>query len=314
MRAIAIAEYGATPALVDLPRPEPGPGEVLVRLIAAGLNPMDWKIAEGRLKDAVDASFPLILGQDGAGVVAETGPDVTGPRIGEQVYGAFQGVARGLGSYAEYTVVPADGPFAAMPAGMIYTEAAAVPTAGMAALTLVEDAGCGPGRTVLVVGATGGVGQAAVQLAARAGARVIATARPDMADELRRLGAGEIVDHAAGPLNRQVVAAYPEGVDIVLDMVSDRHGTERIAQLLRPGGVYLSTTWSVNPDAMAARQVRGGNVEVRPSAALLDRLTGLIEAGDLEVRIDREVPLAEAPAALLDNRAGGARGKTVIRI
>ncbi|WP_030165391.1 NADP-dependent oxidoreductase [Spirillospora albida] len=314
MRAIAIAEYGATPALVDVPRPEPGPGEILVKLIAAGLNPIDWKIAEGRLKDAVDASFPLILGQDGAGVVAQTGPGVTGPRIGEQVYGAFQGVARGLGSYAEYTVAAADGPFAPMPAGLLYTEAAAVPTAGMTALTLVEDAGCGPGRTVLIVGATGGVGQCAVQLAAGAGARVIATARPDMADELRRLGADEIVDHGVGPLNRRVVAAHPDGVDIVLDMVSDRQGTERLAQLVRPGGVYLSTTWSVNPDAMAARQIRGGNPEVRPSAELLGRLTALIDAGGLEVRIERTVPLADAPAALLDNRAGGARGKTVIRI
>jgi NADPH:quinone reductase-like Zn-dependent oxidoreductase len=314
MRAIAVSEYGATPAPVNLPRPEPGPGEILVKMIAAGVNPLDWKIADGMLKDSVDAPFPLILGQDGAGVVDEVGEGVTRLRHGEQVYGAFLRAEQGLGSYAEYALARDDGPVAKMPEGMIYTQAAAVPTASTTALAMVEEARVDTGQTVLVVGATGGVGQGLVQLAARAGAKVIATARDDMAGTMRRLGADETVDHTKGDLNRQVLALHADGIDAVLDVVSDTAAADHIAQLLRPGGTYVSTTWSVNPDAMEARQLRGVNYEGGPSAALLDRLSDLIDAGEFRVRVEREVPFAEAADALADNRAGGARGKTVLRI
>jgi NADPH:quinone reductase-like Zn-dependent oxidoreductase len=314
MRAIAVSEYGATPAPTHLPRPEPGPGEILVKMIAAGLNPMDWKIADGLLKDSVDAAFPLILGQDGAGVVEAVGDGVTRLRHGEQVYGTFGAPERGLGSYAQYALARDDGPVARMPEGMIYTQAAAVPTASMSALAMVEQARVDTGHTVLVVGATGGTGQGAVQLAALAGAKVIATARDDMAGTMRRLGADETVDHSKGDLNGQVLAVHSDGIDAVLDMASDTGAVEHLAQLLRPGGTYVSTLWSVNPDAMAARELRGINLEAEPSAALLDRLSGLIDAGELRVRVEREVPFAEAAGALADNRAGGARGKTVIRI
>ncbi|WP_067455938.1 NADP-dependent oxidoreductase [Actinomadura macra] len=314
MRAIAVSEYGATPALTHVPRPEPGPGEILVKLIAAGLNPLDWKVADGMLKDDVDAPFPLVLGQDGAGVVEDAGDGVTRLRHGEQVYGSFFGVARGLGTYAEYTLADEHGPVGPMPEGMIYTQAAAVPTACMSALEIVETARVDTGQTVLVVGATGGVGQAAVQLAAATGAKVIATARDDMAATMRGLGADETVDHSAGDLNEQVLAAHSDGVDAVLDMVSDTARTEALARLLRPGGTYVSTTWSVNPDSMAAQEIRGVNFEGAPTAALLARVSDLIDAGTLRVVIEREVPLEQAPEALADNRAGGARGKTVIRI
>ncbi|MEV4673398.1 NADP-dependent oxidoreductase [Actinomadura sp. NPDC049382] len=314
MRAIAVSEYGATPAPMNLPRPEPGPGEILVKLIAAGLNPMDWKIADGLLKDSVDASFPLILGQDGAGVVDAVGDGVTRLRHGEQVYGIFGAPERGLGSYAEYAIARDDGPVAKMPEGMIYTQAAAVPIASMSALAMVDRARVDAGQTVLVVGATGGTGQSAVQLAARAGAKVIATARDDMAGTIRRLGADETVDHSKSDLNGQVLAVHSGGVDAILDMASDTTAVEHLAQLLRPGGTYLSTVWAVNPDAMAARELRGINFEVAPSAELLDRLSDLIDAGELRVRIEREAPFAEAADALAANRAGGARGKTVIRI
>ncbi|GAA1783022.1 NADP-dependent oxidoreductase [Actinomadura chokoriensis] len=314
MRAIAVSEYGATPAPTHLPRPEPGPGEILVKMIAAGLNPMDWKIADGLLKDSVDAAFPLVLGQDGAGVVEAVGDGVTRLRHGEQVYGTFGAPERGRGSYAEYAIARDDGPVARMPEGMIYTQAAAVPIASMSALAMVEEAGVDIGQTVLVVGATGGTGQSAVQLAALAGAKVIATARDDMAGTMRRLGADETVDHSKGDLNGQVLAVHSDGIDVILDMASDTGAVEHLAQLLRPGGTYVSTHWAVNPDAMAARELRGVNFEVEPSAELLDRLSGLIDAGELRVRVEREVPFAEAADALAANRAGGARGKTVIRV
>lgn len=314
MRAIAVSEYGATPALMDLPRPEPGPGEILVKMIAAGLNPLDWKIADGMLKDSVDVPFPLILGQDGAGVVEAVGEGVTRLRHGEQVYGDFAAVERGLGAFAEYALARDDGPVTRMPEGMIYTQAAAVPTASSAALAMVEEARVDAGQTVLVVGATGGVGQGVVQLAAREGARVVATARADMAGTMRRLGADETVDHSLGDLNAQVLAVHNDGIDAVLDLVSDTPAAEDLAQLLRPGGTYVSSIWSVNPDSMEAKGLRAVNLDDDPSPAVLDRLSDLIDAGDLRVRVEREVPLEDAPDALADNRAGGARGKTVIRL
>ena len=314
MRAIAVSEYGVTPALMNLPRPEPGPGEILVKLIAAAVNPVDWKVADGMLKDSVDAPFPLILGMDGAGVVDEVGEGVVRLRHGEQVYGRFFDAERGIGAFAEYAVAREDGPVAKIPEGMLYTRAAAVPTAATTALAMVEAAGIEAGQTVLIVGATGGVGQCAVQLAAREGAKVIATARDDMAVTLRLLGADETVDYDEGELNGQVLSVHDDGIDAVLDVVSDTGATDGIAQLLRPGGVYVSTTWSVNPDAMEAQGLRGINLELEPSAAKLERVSGLIDAGELRVPVEREVPLEETPDALADSRAGGARGRTVIRI
>ncbi|MDL4772317.1 MULTISPECIES: NADP-dependent oxidoreductase [Thermomonosporaceae] len=314
MRAIAVSEYGATPSLMNVPRPEPGPGEILVKVVAAGLNPFDWKVVDGILKDTVEASFPIVLGTDGAGVVEEVGPDVTRFRPGEQVFGGFQDLARGTGTYAEYAIGREDAPIAQMPEGLIYTQAAAVPTASTTAFNLVREAQLDEDQTVLVVGATGGVGQAVVQLAANQGAKVIATAREDMAEEMRGLGAAEIVDHARGDLNGQVLAAHSDGIDTVIDMVSDKAGVERLTTLLRPGGTYLSTIWSLNPDALAAQEIRGVNLQNSSSTGLLEEVGDLIEAGKLKVRIHREVSLEEAPAALARNRAGSSRGKTVIRV
>lgn len=312
MRSVAITEIGAAPAAMNRPEPEPGPEEVRVKIIAAGLNPLDWKIADGMLKDSVPYSFPLILGVDGAGVVDEAGPDAPF-RAGEQVFGRFFGVPDGLGTYAEYTIASAEDAVIPIPEGMLYSRAATLPTAGTTAIQVVDAAAAGTDRTVLVVGATGGVGRPAVRLAASRGAEVIATARPDAADAMLELGAAETVDHGRGDLAGQVRAARRDGVDAIVDLVSDRSGVERLAPLLKPGGVYVSTVWAVNPDALEADGLRGVNVEATPTRETLERVAELAGAGDLRIEVEREVPLEDAPAALARNREGGARGKTVIR-
>ncbi|WP_433333701.1 NADP-dependent oxidoreductase [Spirillospora sp. CA-294931] len=314
MRAIAVSEFGAVPALMDLPRPLPGPGELLVKVIAAGLNPLDWKIVDGMLKDSVPHSFPLILGTDAAGVVEEVGEGVTEFGVGEQVFGQFAAIPRGLGSYADYAIATEGAAVARMPRGMIYTQAAAVPTASMTGFNAVDAARVDSGQTVLVIGATGGVGQAAVQFAAGRGAKVIATARADMDAEMRRLGAGETVDHTAGDLNERVLAVHGDGIDAVLDFAGDRAAVEHVAGLLRPGGTYLSSIWSVNVDAMAAKEIRGVNLDNEATPGLLGEIADLIDADGLTVRVHREVALEDAPAALEANREGGARGKTVVRV
>ncbi|POM27143.1 Zinc-type alcohol dehydrogenase-like protein [Actinomadura rubteroloni] len=313
MRVIAVSEYGATPSVMDLPLPEPGPGEVLVKLVAAGMNPVDWKIADGMLKDSVDAQFPLVLGADGAGVVEAVGPDVGRFAAGDQVFGQFRDLTRGCGSYAEYAVVDQDAPLARMPQGLIYTQAAGVPMAAMTGYTMVREAGLDVGKTVLIVGATGGVGQFAVQFAADVGAHVIATAHPDMDAEMRRLGAAETVDYGRADIGEQVLANH-DGIDAIIDLVSGPPEVDALTGLLRPGGAYVSSINAVNPDKMASQQLTGVNIYTQGTPELLATIADMLDASRIRVAVAREVPLEDAPAAVAAGRQGGARGKTVIRI
>jgi NADPH:quinone reductase-like Zn-dependent oxidoreductase len=253
-------------------------------------------------------TFPLILGVDGAGEVAEIGPGVTRFAVGDAVYGQFFHAPVGAGTYAEYVTVPETQAITAAPSNVRPAVAAAVPTAGIAALTLVEEVGAAPGRTVLIVGATGGVGSFATQLAAARGARVIATAGGDAAERIRSYGAAEIVDHHAAPVSEQV----PAGIDALIDVVSDAATFAVNAELVRAGGTAATTVFVADVEALAARDVRGVNVNAAASPELLDRLRGEIDAGRLRVPVQAEVPLAAAPEALARVRAGHANGKTVI--
>lgn len=314
MRAVAVAEFGAVPEVMDLPAPVPGPGEFLVRLRAAGVNPFDWKVADGLLRDAVPHAFPLILGSDGAGTVHSAGPGVTAFRPGDRVYGQFLRLPRGLGSYAEYALATEEDAVARMPERMLFTQAAAVPTATMTAYGLVEAAGVDAGQKVLVVGATGGVGPSVVQFARDRGATVLATAGGERSQEwMRHLGASEVL--APGPLTERLLELCPDGVHTVIDLV---HGAEGVAGLLpavhRPGGTVASTLGALDTEELRARGITGINYSNRGSARLLAVLADLIDAGRLQVHIDREADLEEAPSALSRLREGGARGKTVLRI
>jgi NADPH:quinone reductase-like Zn-dependent oxidoreductase len=307
-----IKGFGTEPEVVDLPVPEPGPGEVLVRVRAAGMNPFDWKIAEGALKGVVEHRFPVVMGSDGAGVVELVGADVQEFRPGDRVYGQFMKVALGVGSYAEYTIAPSDGKIALMPAGLSFAVAAALPTASVTAYQTIQEARLDEGHTILVNGASGGVGQSAVQFAADTGARVLATAPPDLAEHLRALGAAEIVDFTQGPTADQVLAAHPDGIDAVLDLVSTAGQADALVDLVRPGGVVISTNGALDPDALAARELRGVNFFSNATREALSQIADLAASGRLRVRIDAEVPLEDAPAAIARARAGHARGKTVI--
>jgi len=310
MKAVIVTGFGAEPTLADLPVPEPGPGQVLVRLHAAGLNPFDWKVADGALKDAVPHAFPLVLGSDGAGVVERTGPGVTRFRPGDRVYGQFMRLEQGRGSYAEYTLADEDGTLAQIPASLPFTVAAALPTASVTAYQAVEAAGVRTGHTLLINGASGGVGQSAVQFATQAGAEVLATAPPELAAHLRDLGAGTVIDVTRAPVHEQVSAG---GVDAVLDLVTPAGGdVSALAGLLRPGGTLVNTNYALDPAALAARDVVGVNFGNRPTPEVLATLADLADTGKLRVRLDAEVPLHEAPAALARSRTGHARGKTVI--
>ncbi|WP_035698595.1 NADP-dependent oxidoreductase [Glycomyces tenuis] len=314
MRAVIADDFNTEPRLAELPDPEPGPGEVLVRIEAAGVNPFDWKVVDGVMCGAVEHAFPLVLGSDGAGVVERTGPGVTGLAEGDRVFGQFMDVERGRGSYAEFALAPAEGKLASLPRQLPFDLAAALPTAGAAAHDFVAASGAADGHVLLVNGASGGVGQAAVQLAAARGAHVIATTDPATAAYLLELGAAEIVDFTEAPTVDQVREAHPDGVDAVVDLVSGPAQIDAVAELLRPGGVIISSNTAADVEALAARGLRGANLYADASPETLGSLAASVVDGELKVRIDFKAPLEKAPAALDRSRAGSARGKTVLTV
>lgn len=313
MRAIAVSDFGSAPEVVDVPVPVPGPNEILLRIHAAGMNPFDWKVADGALRDVVPHSFPLILGNDAAGVVEQTGPGVTRFQPGDRVFGQVMNVRIGQGSYAEYAVVSEDGDLSLIPDDLSFASAAALPTAGMAAYNAIEASGTGTGQAILINGATGGVGQSAVQFAAARGATVLATATPQTSAHVRDLGAHHIVDFTQGSTTAQVKATHPGGVDAVLDLISSPAASAiaELATLVRPGGILINTNGAADVDALAANGIRAVNFNSPASSELLAALADQVSSGKLRVRIDSQVPLSQAPAAIAAARTGHARGKTV---
>ena len=311
MRAIAEETFGGPVALMDLPTPEIGAGEVLIRVRAAGVNPFDWKVADGELKDQMKHHFPLILGFDAAGVVERVGADVTALAEGDEVYGYLFKPMIGDGAYTEYVGAPAT-IVARKPVTVGFAEAAALPTPGLAAMDLVDAADIREGETVLIVGATGGVGSYATQLATRRGAHVIATARRTNEALVRELGAGETIDHTTEDLVDAVQMAHPGGIEAVIDVVSDREKLGRVSTLVNEGGRLASSVYAADVEELAKRGIVGTNVSMQPGARRLGELSRMVDAGELAVRLDRTFPLESAPEALEQRRIGHVRGKIVL--
>ena len=312
MRAIAIDAYGGSERLqvMDLPVPEVGPDDVLIRVRAVGVNPADISFREGRNAQRVPLRFPAIMGSDFAGTIAQVGAHVTTVRPQTQVYG----ISFGGGSYAEYICVPATGEFAALPASLDVVHAAALPMPGMTALGALDTAALTPGDVLLLVGGAGGIGSFAIQMAARLGAHVIATARTEDQEYIRSLGAAETVDFTRGDVVEAVRASHPGGVDAVLDVVSGAAALGQIAQALRPGGRLLSTVYATDPAQFAERGITAVNI-VRPQGAeALDRLSRMVEAGALWVPVHETLPLEEAARAQELLQHGHVRGKLVLTV
>ncbi len=313
MRAIAREDFGEPIALMDLPAPEIGVGEVLIRVQAAGVNPFDWKVADGALKDEMEHRFPLIPGFDAAGVVERVGANVTELAQGDDVYGYLFKPVVGGGTYAEYVSAPAN-IVAKKPETVGFAEAAALPTPGLTAMDLVDAVGLGEGETVLVVGATGGVGSYAVQLAARRGARVIATARRANEAFARELGAAETLDHTREDLVGSVLVAHPDGIEAIIDVVSAPDMLSRMARLLKKGGRLASSVYAADTESLAERGIDATNVGMQPDARRLEELSWRIDAGEISVSLEHTFPLERAPEALEESRTGHVRGKIVLLV
>jgi NADPH:quinone reductase len=315
MRAVTVTQYGATPLVAENPTPKPGQGQVLIKLRAAGMNPMDLWLASGAWKP-MPATFPMVLGADGAGVVEELGEGTSRYSIGDDLFGQLLIAPLGsTGTYAEYVAVSEDAPLARVPTGLDDVVAAALPTAGGAALALVDQLGPLTDKTVLIVGAAGGVGSFATQFAANAGGNVIANVRADDAERMREYGAKETIDRRAVALPAAVRQAHPDGVDVLIDLVdADAAGFAALASLVRPGGTAMSANYVADEEALRASGVTGINFALPMSSELLERLAQAVVDGRIVTPPITRISLEEAPAALSPTHARPARGKTVIAL
>jgi len=294
----------------DVPEPSPSAGEVKVRVRASSLNGFDAKVAGGYLKGTMEHQFPVVLGKDFAGTVTEIGRGVSGFMPGEEVFGVVTKPVLGDGSFGEYVVVPEAIGLAPLPAGLDYVDAGVLGLAGVAALATVDAVAPGHGETVLISGATGGVGSYAVQLATARGATVIATAEPGLrANLLRELGAAHTVDHR-GDLAAQVRERVPGGVDGVVHLAGD---PDVLAGLLAPGGRFASTL-GVGADQLGDRDLAATAVNAIPDRIVLDQIATEAAAGRLRTLIARTYRLDEVPQAFADFAGSGTVGKLAITI
>jgi NADPH:quinone reductase-like Zn-dependent oxidoreductase len=311
MKAIRIHNYGGPEVLKyeDAPRPEPQAGEVLVRVHAAGVNPIDWKVREGHMKDFWPHKFPLILGWDVSGTVEAVGPGPAAAerfKKGDEVY-SVPDVSRD-GAYAEYIVVR-ESELALKPKSLHHVHAAAAPLAALTAWQALFDAGqLVSGQRILIHGGSGGVGHVAVQLAKWKGAHVFATASTKNQELLRDLGVDEPIDYT-----KQKFEDVARHVDLVLDLIGGET-QERSWSVLKKGGVLLSLVQPPSVEKAKALGVRAAFVAGHPSGAQLAEIAKLIDSGELKLTIDRILPLSEVRRAHELSKSGHPRGKIVLRV
>jgi NADPH:quinone reductase-like Zn-dependent oxidoreductase len=311
MRAMVIDEWGGRDRIheADVESAPTGPDMVRVRVRAAGVNPVDYKVRGGYMAQAYPAQFPLILGWDAAGVVDEVGPAVTAFRPGDEVYGYCRRHHLQFGTYAEYVVVPEEF-LAHKPSSLSFEEAGAIPLAGLTAHQTLEALGLRGGETLFVSGGSGGVGHFAIQLAVARGARVIATASERNLGFVRDLGAEPIDYKATEDIPARVRELANDGADAALDLFGgdDR---EEAFQSLRRGG-RLASVARPPPEPREGHEVH--YVFVRPDGDGLRYICELADAGKLRPHVEEVFPLERAADAHERIEDGHVRGKLVLSV
>jgi NADPH2:quinone reductase len=308
VRAVGIHEFGGRDRLelLDVPVPRVPPDAVRIRVQAAGVNPVDWKMREGRLEPRFPHVFPVVLGWDAAGVVDEVGPGVVEFAPGDEVMAYCRKHFVGEGTYAEYVTVPATF-LARKPKRFSLEQAAGLPLVGLtASQALFFAAGLVAGERVLIPAAAGGVGSTAVQLAVDAGAEVIGVASESNRDRVLELGAYEVIDRSRS-LPEAVRELVPGGVDIAIEIYPD----ERLGDAVRDAGRLVSLA---APPSYRDRGVVPSYVFVRPKGEELEELAALADDGRLVVDVQEVLPLEAAARAHEFSEAGHTRGKLVLRI
>ncbi|NKE58456.1 NADP-dependent oxidoreductase [Lentzea sp. PSKA42] len=298
MRAITQNEFGGAEVLTltDLPKPTPLPTEVLVRVHAAGVNPVDWKTRDGGGMAGMQ-TLPLVLGWDVSGVVEEVGFGVTTLKAGDEVYGMPR-FPHAANAYAEYVTAPSRH-FAKKPKNLTHVEAAGLPLAALTAWQiLVDTADVRAGEKVLVTAAAGGVGHLAVQIAKARGAYVIGTAREPKHTFLKDLGADEVIDYTRGNYDGS-------DIDVFVDLVGGASPAS-----VRPGGLFVGVPSGV--DSAIRDDIRTSPILVEPDRAGLEAITALVESGELRVHVDATFPLEDAGKSHALGETGRTLGKIVL--
>ncbi|MEP0834615.1 NADP-dependent oxidoreductase [Microcoleus sp. AS-A8] len=308
MKAVRIHTHGGPETLVyeDAPRPTPLTNEVLIRVRAASVNPIDWKIRDGYGQDIFNHQMPLILGWDVAGTIEAVGPEVDKFKLGDPVYG-YTSLLRD-GAYAEFIVAKQE-EIALKPASLDFIQAAAIPIAALTTWqALFDTAALQVNQKVLIHAASGGVGSIAVQLAKAKGAYVIGTASARNADFVRELGVDEFIDYQSTPFETVV-----HDVDVVFDTIGG-DTQERSFGVLRTGGFLVSIVGAPSQELTAQHDVRSAMLPAQPNATQLSEITQLIDAGKVKPFVETVLPLSQARQAHEMSQSGRTRGKIVLQV
>ena len=308
MKAIVIHQYGGPEVLKyeDLPRPEPKDDQLLVRVIAAGVNPVDGMIRSGMFAKGGGGAFPMILGGDIAGIIEKVGSKITNFKAGDPVF-AYVSLDNN-GGYAQYALTT-ERETASKPKSLTYVEAAAVPIVGLTAWqALVDSAKLSAGQTVLIHGGSGGVGSFAIQIAKARGAKVIATASTANQDLLKELGADVAIDYT-----KQKFEDVAKDVDVVLDSV----GKDTLARsygVIKKGGFIVSIVARLDQTELDKHGIHGAALSVDPNSQELAEIGKLIDQGKIKVIVSQTFPLSEAKTAQEKVATGHTRGKIVLKV
>ena len=311
MRAFALDEFGRPGSVHEVPKPEPGTGQVRVKVEASAINPFDNSVAKGMLKDRMAHAFPLIPASDFAGTIDALGPGVNALKVGDPVFGQLGTMGVGHGSMAEYAIATT-GTIAKRPDFIDAKFGAALPLAGVSALQLVEPIGLKKGDVLVVLGAAGGIGSFAVQIAKDSGAAVVAVTSGRNADYVRGLGADEVIDYTSTDVVDAVRKSHPAGIKAVAHASGDADTVKALAELVSPGGFVSSMRGAANAAELQPRQVTGINVRTNTTTEVLEKLAAMVKAGRLKAPAIKAFALADAATAFDESASGHARGKLVV--
>ena len=315
MRAVYYETHGEAQVLQvgELDKPPCGPNQVLVEVVAAGVNPIDRRLRAGELQEYIQRTFPVVPGFDVAGRIAEVGSDVADWQVGDEIMGLAFTWSIQHGTYAEFAPVEASA-IARKPANASFIQAAGIPLVSLTAWqSLLEFGQLGPGKTVLIQAGAGGVGSVAIPMAKHLGATVYTTASAGNADYVRALGADVVIDYQTDSYEKALLAAEPEGVDLVLEALLGDGTDEAAIRITKSGGAvaYMNNEPPDMPD-IKAREIRAEFIHHRADGAMLAELTDLYERGVLPLPLTETLPLSAAVEAHLRSESRRTRGKLVL--
>ena len=315
MKAVVINEFGGkeTLTLTDAPKPQPAADEVLVRIKAAGVNPVDWKIREGWLKDLLPHEFPIILGWDLAGVIEETGERVDRFSKGDHVFAYNRRPVVQHGTYAEYASVP-ESYVSRSPESLSFEESASIPLAALTAYQAIYDAvQLQDGQSILIVGASGGVGGFAVQFASLIGANVTAIASEKNHAYLQGLGAEHAICYTKGDFQESFKEIHPTGANVVFDLIGGET-LKKAGHCVKSGGKIVSITDDPGPHVPRDKNIQCHFVFVEPNANQLDHIREMVDSEKLRTHLSAVYSLPDVHKAHADMETGHTCGKIVLKV